>query len=143
MTLTNPVVAYTAANNVEAHMLSALLDDAGIPAVAVDDVSQVGVWIGGLASQVHKPQVWVEKVELERARAVLLDYERRNADRRALEALRVGYGALLDVTCDACGRQLQFPAEKKGTIQSCPHCEAFVDVEVDFSSAGWEDEAQQ
>lgn len=67
MALRDPVAAYTAASNLEAHLICNLLIEAGVPAVAVDDVSQVGTWMFGLVSQFHKPQIWVERDDVARA----------------------------------------------------------------------------
>lgn len=37
-------------------------------------------------------------------------------------------GPEIEMTCDACGRKLHFPAGAKGTTQECPECGAHVDV---------------
>lgn len=142
MSLQNPVVAYTAATNVEAHLLSAMLEDAGVPAVAVDDVSQVGNWMGGIASQIHKPQVWVEKADRDRARTLLMEYEQRNAERRAAEARVIDDRSTLRVTCESCGRQVEYPGSKRNTIQTCPHCQTFVDVGEVVADADWDESTE-
>jgi hypothetical protein len=38
-------------------------------------------------------------------------------------------GAPLEVVCDECGRISSFPAAQRGSVQSCPHCFAYLDVE--------------
>jgi len=48
-------------------------------------VSLVGVWVGGVVSEIHKPQVWIERADTERALPVINNYEQHNADRRAAE----------------------------------------------------------
>ncbi len=86
MSLRDPFAAYTAGSNFEAHLVCGLLQDTGIQAVVIEDVSQVGVWIGGTIAGIHKPQVWIEKADIERARPVLTGRERRgNTERRAAE----------------------------------------------------------
>lgn len=67
MALRDPAAAYNAANNIEALFLRDRLIEAGIEAFVIEDVSQVGAWIGGLVPEIHKPQVFVERADLERA----------------------------------------------------------------------------
>ena len=80
MALRDPVAVYNAANNVEANLVKIALLNSGVQAYVTEDVSQVGVWSLGLLPEVHKPQVWVDKADLERARPILEEYERRSMD---------------------------------------------------------------
>ena len=140
MSLRDPFAAYNAGSNVEAHFVCGLLVDAGVEAVVVEDLSQVGVWAGGLVAEIHKPQVWIERADIERARPVLTEYERRAAARRLAE--RGGAGAAgppVEVVCEECGKRSTFPAAQKGTVQNCPHCRAYVDVEEEDGFEGWEE----
>jgi hypothetical protein len=90
MALRDPFAAYNAGSNLEAHLVCGLLLDSGVEAVVIEDVSQVGVWLGGTIAEIDKPQVWIERADTERARAVLSEYERRAAERRATERGEVG-----------------------------------------------------
>ena len=128
MALRDPVAAYNAANNLEAHHLCNLLAAAGIEAYLTEDVSQVGTWLGGLIPEIHKPQVWVERADAERARPILEEYERRAAARRAAASGGGTAGASVGVTCEACGRHSLFPESQRGSVQECPHCGEYVDV---------------
>lgn len=141
MPLRDPFAAYDAGDNLEAHLVCGLLRDAGIEATVVEDVSQAGVSAWGLLAGIHKPQVWIERDEIERARPVLTEYERRNADRRAAERAAAGRSGgeedwPIDVPCEECGTRSEFPAALRGTVQSCPRCRAFVDVENE-AGEGW------
>ena len=69
MALQHPLVVYNAADHVEAHLLCNALVDAGIDAYVIDDVSQVGTSAFGLLPEIHKPQIWVERGDVERAKA--------------------------------------------------------------------------
>src|SRR5438132_670434 len=100
MALSDPIAAYNAANNVEAHLLCNLLVEAGVEAFVTEDVSQVGTWIGGLIPEIHKPQVWVDRVDLERAKPVLDDYERRSAERRNRGAEESAAGPPIETVCE-------------------------------------------
>ena len=142
MPLRDPVAVYNAADNVDAHLVCNALVQAGVEAFAVDDVSVVGLWWGGGLPEIHKPQVWVERSDVQRARQVLEDYERRMQQRRqAGGPAETSDMPPVEVTCEECGRQSTFPASQRGTVQDCAHCGAYVDVgEVvlpdDFPEAG-------
>jgi hypothetical protein len=139
MSLHDPFAAYNAASNLEAHFVCGLLQDAGIQAVVIEDVSQVGVWLGGTVAEIHKPQVWIERADIERARPVLTDYERRNAERRVAERVERAAGPPVEVVCEECGKRSEFPAAQKGTTQNCPHCWAYVDVGDEVELEGWDE----
>jgi len=135
MALNDPVAAYNAADNIEAQLVCSMLQAAGVEAFAVEDVSRVGTWMGGLLPQVHKPQVWIDCADIERARPILEDYVRRAEERRSVD----NAGPPVDVVCEECGRGSVFPANQKGTVQNCPHCQAFVDVGDEIPFDDWEE----
>jgi Putative prokaryotic signal transducing protein len=125
MTLQDPFAAYTPRNNLEAHLVCRLLRDAGIEAWAIEDLSsENGTGMGGV------PQVWIERTDIERARPVLIEYDRWNAQRRVAEGGTHDAGARVEVVCEECGERSMFPAAQTGTTQSCPSCHAYVDVET-------------
>jgi hypothetical protein len=129
MALRDPVAVYNAANNVEAHFVRDALLGQGIEAHVIEDVSQVGVWLLGLVPEIHKPQVWVEREDVERAKPILDDYERRTAELRAAEVPgEPTEERPIEVVCDECGQVASFPAVQRGSVQQCPNCRAFVDV---------------
>lgn len=134
----DPFAGFNAGSNVEAHLVCGLLEDAGIRAMVIEDVSQVGVWFGGTVAEIHKPQVWIERANTERARVVLTDYERRNAERRGAGRGAREMGQPVAVVCDECAKRSEFPAAQRGTVQSCPHCRAYVDVGDSAGPEGWD-----
>ena len=141
MPLYDPLPAYSPRSNIEAHLVCRVLRDAGIEAWAIDDMAtENGTGMGGV------PQVWIERTDIERARPVLIAYDRWNAQRRAAEGGTREAGAQVEAACEECGERSMFPATHAGTTQSCPRCGAYVDVEhrVGFESgaaASSEDEA--
>ncbi|MDZ4779490.1 MAG: DUF2007 domain-containing protein [Planctomycetia bacterium] len=140
MALRNPVAAYIAASNIEAHLLKNLLIDAGIEAAVEEDVSQIGVWWGGLASQLHRPKVWIEQSETNRAAPILEEFERQESERRLAERQpdrTVDH--VIRVTCEECEAQSEFPTALQGTVQFCPKCAAYVDVGDDQPDFDWEE----
>ncbi len=139
MSLRDPFAAYNAANNIEAHLVCHLLVEAGIEAMVIEDVSQVGVWWGGTVSEIHKPQVWIERADVEKARPVLTEYDRRSAERRAAEQQTEAEAAPITATCGSCGKTAEFARALNGTVQICPHCRRYLDVGEAVDFEGWED----
>jgi hypothetical protein len=119
MALSDPVAVYTATNNVEAHLLCTLLANSGIEAHTVEDLSQVAAWAGGLIPALHKPQVWVDRAAVERARAVLEEHERLEDQRRPGRPSDEGP---VEAVCEDCGKSSIFPAKHRNTVQNCPYC---------------------
>ena len=112
-------------------MVCGLLQDAGIDAQAIENNSPFGqgtariiAGIMGNFSGPDEPQVWIERADIERVQPILADLAQRNAAR-----LSGQHGPALDVECETCGQRSLFPANQTGTVQICPHCRAYVDVE--------------
>ncbi len=124
MNLEKPVVAYTADSNYDAHLIVDFLRNKGITAFAVEDQSTAGVWALGTLPQIHKPRVWVEEADLERATGELATFEH---ERQEIRHPSVVLGETV-VTCEDCGKQTSFAASLEGTVQMCSHCHAYVDV---------------
>jgi hypothetical protein len=131
--LRDPVAVYNAATNMEAQFLCNLLCDAGVEAFLTEDISRAGTWFGGLVPEIHKPQVWVERDDVERAVPVLEEYERRTAKRRSADEES---GRPIPAVCEDCGEESRFPANQRGTTQECPHCGAYMDVGGDEHPEG-------
>jgi hypothetical protein len=125
MSLKNPVAVYTAASNLEAHLICNVLNDAGLEAYCLEDGNMAGFSMLGAMPEIHRPQVWVEQEDVERAQPVLLDYEMRQAERRAAEAAT---SLPIRIVCEECGQQNLFDYELHGSVQTCVHCGAYVDV---------------
>jgi uncharacterized membrane protein YhaH (DUF805 family) len=121
----DPLAAYNAASNLEAHLVCDLLLEAGIDALVIEDVSQAGTWLGGMTPEIHKPQVWIERADADRAAPVLAEYERKLAERQD------DTGEGIQVTCEECGKRSTFPAAMRGLVETCWHCGEYVDVEPD------------
>src|SRR5437870_2028767 len=104
MALRDPVAVYNAANNLEVHFVRDALVAAGIEAFLTEDVSQIGMWLGGLMPEIHKPQVWVDRTDMERAKPVLDEFERRAAELRGANVDDAEAGAPVEAVCEECGR---------------------------------------
>lgn len=135
MDLVDPVKIYAATSNVQAEMIGRLLQQAGVEAFAGQDVSPAGIWMGGTLPGIFDAGVWVSRADAERAAEVIRGQER-------LEAARANaQGTEVEVTCEECGQTAFFPAAQRGTVQDCPHCGAYVDVDADDAEEGAGDEA--
>jgi hypothetical protein len=122
--LKHPVVAYTANGNLEVHSVVTWLESNGIRAYAVEDNSGVSLYGFGTISQFHKPQVFVDKCDLDRAIDLLRQFEQR----RQAQRKKADDAPPIISDCEQCGESTRFPASQDGTTQNCPKCGAFMDV---------------
>ena len=93
-----------------------LLVEAGIEAFAVEDNSPAGMYALGVVSQIHKPQVWVDRTRVEEARRLIARHERQPDFRperpkgefcyKCGEGVRQGA-----LKCPACGETLDWSEE--------------------------------
>ena len=130
--LTEPVLAYTANGNLEAHSVVTWLESHGMRSYAVEDNSGLSLFAFGTISQFHKPQVFVNKTDLQRAGELLRQFESQRNQRRA----DLNDAPPITAECEECGASSEFPASQDGTTQNCPKCHAFMDV----GSYDWPDE---
>jgi hypothetical protein len=143
MAFQDPVAVYNAGNNMQALFLRDALIAADVEAFVIEDVSQVGTWVGGLIPEIHKPQVWVERADIDRAKPVIDDFERRSNELRDASAEREALGSVIEVVCEECGESASFPVAQRASVQECPHCGAYLDVEDEGDSEDSEDPAEE
>lgn len=124
MNLKDPIAVYTAATNLEAHVIVNMLNDNGVPAFAVEDQSGASLWMFGTISQFHDPKVWIDKSSALEAGQLIHGFEKRKNERRNLSIRTQG----LPVLCEACGKTATFPDTFDGTVQRCPECHTYIDV---------------
>ncbi len=124
MELTDPIVAYTAAGNLEAHLVVDLLSANGVNAHVVEDISGLSLSLFGTISQVHKPQVFIERSDTEKAAELLREFDAKKHERLQ----QLADAPPLTAECGECGTKSEFPASQDGTVQNCPKCFAFMDV---------------
>jgi hypothetical protein len=145
MALHDPVSVYIAETNLDAHAIRLALEAAGIEAHATEDVSVVGLWMFGTLPQVHKPEVWVSRADMMRAKPILEEFQRMQTERRTPNSAVSKDAVLILSICDECRGQSAFPAEQSGTIQDCPYCGEHMDVgdAHEFDDWGWEGEGEE
>ena len=132
MELNNPITAYVAEGNLEAHALVDWLMSNGVDAYAVEDNSGVSLWAFGTISQFHKPKVWIDKSDTDKAKDLLIQFEDRKRARRS----QMDGSPPITATCAECGQASEFPVSQNGSTQNCPKCYAFMDV----GSFDWPDD---
>jgi Putative prokaryotic signal transducing protein len=119
MSLRNPTAVWTAPSNAEAQLICELLAEAGIEAFAVEDNSPGGMYSLGVISQIHKPQVWVDRPQVDEARRLIAKYEQQPGIR--LEKPKGEF-------CYKCGEAVQ-----RGTVK-CPACGEMLDWSEEASA---------
>lgn len=124
MDFTQPIIVYSAATNVEAHLIVEMLHASGIPAYAVEDQSGVSLWAFGTISQFHKPNIWVDQATADSALQLIHAFEDKKQQR---EANAAGPGEI-EAVCEECGKTTTFPGAMDGSTQECSHCHAYIDV---------------
>lgn len=143
MALKDPVAVYDAASQAEAHLLRDALIAAGVEAHVTEDASQAeGRWVGGFVPESHRPQVWVERANVERVKPLLDEYDRRRAEQEDRKEA-VAEGPPVEAVCDECGKTSSFPASQRGSVQECPHCHAYMDVGGDDFPDEWKEGAAE
>jgi hypothetical protein len=113
------VCVYVAASNHDANLLTIFLNDAGIPAYAVEDRSDVGLHTFGSLPGIHRPMVYVNRGQQSEAKTLIARYESR--DRSANEALN-------EIFCYFCG------AECDSDTIDCPKCGKYLEIDEDLDS---------
>jgi hypothetical protein len=139
MPLQDPVSIYNAANYLKAPFVRDALIAGGAEAFVIEDVSQVGTWVGGLVPEIHKPQVWVERADIERAQPVLDHFEERAARLQDSSAADPAAGQTVEAVREECNGRSSFPASQRGSVQQCLHCGAYLDVGDEELPEGWEE----
>jgi len=113
----------------------------GLPAQVMNELT-----LGGLESltafvpavSARGMEVWVDDLDqAETARRLLAEHEALLSQRAAAASQQ----GPLPVVCEECGKTSDWPANQKGTIQTCPHCSAYLDVESPESQDAWDEAA--
>lgn len=112
---------YRARNVEEADIIVAWLEEQGVAALVKDRTVAGTLDIPVLFSP-HGIEICVpEPAQAERAAELLKEHyrERGEAD---------DTGPAVEVVCEKCGQTSSFPSSRRGMVQTCPHCNAYIDV---------------
>jgi hypothetical protein len=111
-----------------------MLQAAGIEAAVTEEGTLVTVYHGGAMPGIHKPQVWVSRSDAERARQLLINYDRELVQRRRAAFQEPEPGQMIATgLCEQCGQRTPFSLMLVGSVQVCAGCGAYVDVGVENS----------
>jgi hypothetical protein len=116
MLFRDPKCVFVAENFAQANVVAGWLQGQGIDA----DVMNRETFGGFVPSGV---EVWVSDPAQARCAIRLL------GEHTVEQVTTKQTGSALEVLCDECGQTSIFPAEQRGSVQNCPHCSAYVDVE--------------
>ena len=131
MQFQKPSLAYTAEGNIEAQSVAQMLIANEVAAYAVED--NAGASLFGSLTQ-DNPQVFVEEADLQKALELVAQFEEKKAAADKSESENPGPPILAE--CEECNASTEFPADANGSVQTCPNCQAFMDV----GDLGWGDE---
>ncbi len=116
--------AYRATDVGEADLVVAWLQRHGIAARVKDRFAATNFEVPGIAAPAGIEVCVIDSGDVDRARELLRDHfdARRRAERSAAS------GMTLNATCEECGKTSPFPAVQMGSVQTCPHCSAYLDL---------------
>ncbi len=106
------VCVHVAASNHDANLLAIFLNNSGIPAMSVEDRSDVGLHTFGALPGIHRPMVYVNRGQEAKAKALITAYEKKElkSDRPAASMFCYYCGAECEtdtIDCPKCGRYLE------------------------------------
>jgi hypothetical protein len=118
----DPRCVFVAGNFGQADVVAAWLQGHGIPAEVMNRET-MGGFVSPVLMGVTGVEVWVmDPASASEAIRLLGEH--------ALELVtQKPTGLPVEVVCEECGNTSTFPAEERGSVQNCPHCGAYLDVE--------------
>jgi hypothetical protein len=137
MALGDPVAVYCPANNVEANLVKLALINSGVQAFVTEALPEAQGWLLGTLTDIDRPQVWVDRADIERAKPILAEYERRASEHGDAASGDAAAGPPIEVVCEECGQRSSFLPAQRGSVQVCPHCNAYVDIGGDEVPEDW------
>lgn len=135
-------IVYVSKNRLAAKLMVEWLIDRGVPAHLHTESTPFQRWpthlLGLERTQEYTVQVpyWVDLDELKG-----LIQEHKEDLLTAAQERQARTPEVIQLVCEACGHECQFPGDLQGTVQECPRCLEFLDLpgddddEFDWSSA--------
>jgi len=118
------VCVHHAATVSEADIVTAWLEEQGVPAFVKNRLTAETLPIDGLRSK-RGIEVCVADDETAEQAKILLEKHDRQVE--AEHPLPVD-DLLIDTTCDACNAVLSFPLSSAGLTETCPDCGEYLDI---------------
>jgi len=102
----------------DAQLCQAMLRQNGIDSY-LENEGSVGVnWLWSNA--VGGVKLFVESQHLNAARELLAEGE--------VASEPIGIAAPIDFACEECGKEVSFPGDRRGKVETCPKCHEYIDV---------------
>ena len=118
----DPKCVFVANDVGQANVVAAWLQGQDISAEVMNQAT-----LGGLISPMLTGatgfEVWVHDL------AQVPEAIRLLGDHAIAQVAKKPAGPPLDVVCEECGKSSTFPGNQRGSVQVCPHCGAYLDVE--------------
>lgn len=127
----HPCCVHATENMDAAKAVADLLTDKGFPAAVwlPDVVASTGDSLGLSPETVKGYEVRVLKeAHAEPAREMLADLKEDVRERLEKEKQRAERTGTVSAVCEECGKSSDWPASAMGTTESCPHCDAYMDI---------------
>jgi membrane protease YdiL (CAAX protease family) len=118
----------------EAEAFRLLLEEQGIQTFIADDNLAGTNWL--YSNAVGGAKIQVAASDAGRAEKIVKKHER--SMKKQLEILP---DEDITFTCEDCGKTITFPAERRGGVETCPHCGNYVDVPLKNEGAMVADDA--
>jgi len=118
----DPKCVFVANNVGQADIVAGWLEEHGFPAEVMTREMMGG--LGPALTAMTGIEVWiVDPAQAPEAIRVLGEH--------AVElVIKTQTGSPLEVVCEECGKTSTFPPQQRGSVQNCPHCSAYIDVEA-------------
>ena len=108
----------------EAEAFRLLLEEEGIRTYIADDNVAGTNWL--YSNAVGGTKIQVATSDADRANEIIRQHEKSQKKR-----LEKRPGGDITFACEDCGKKITFPAERRGGVEICPHCDNYVDVPDD------------
>lgn len=128
MELTNPTLICTTPTNIMAHEVAEWLSNAGISAQVVEGSNPLG--------GPDNASIMVSAIDHPRALQALQALQRPQPEPTGIVDVPL-QSEWIDVRCERCGNEMRFPPIRKGEVENCPNCFAFIDIGSDVDYDDW------
>lgn len=128
MELSQPTLVCTTPTNIMAHEVAQWLADQGVACQVIEGSNPLG--------GAENAKIMVSATDHPRAVQALQSLQQPPPpDTSVIDVpLRSEW---LDVKCERCGHEMRFPPIRKGEVENCPNCFAFIDIGSDVDYDDW------
>ena len=129
MELTNPTLVCTTPTNIIAHEVAEWLSNTGISAQVIEGSNPLG--------GPENAKIMVSAIDHPRALQALQALQQPQPEPTTGLIDVPLRSEWFDVRCEKCGHEMRFPPIRKGEIEVCPTCFAYIDIGGDVGYDDW------